>query len=73
MLDEAIAQNALITSVAIEEGTEVGLEHESHPIWLAVIRSKKALKPEERRRLAEWLRVRLQVDSVEIIFRDKPE
>ncbi|GAB4438707.1 MAG: DUF389 domain-containing protein [Turneriella sp.] len=68
VLNEARTQFAGITGVTIEEATEVLSDQDSRPLWIAVIRSEKLLPPSVQRRMREWLRVRLQLDTVGVFF-----
>ncbi len=68
VFNELRTQFSTVTGVAIEEGTEIVAEDEQRPIWLASIRTEKPLDKTEKQRLQEWLRVRLQAESISVIF-----
>jgi uncharacterized hydrophobic protein (TIGR00271 family) len=68
VLSEARTQFSGIIGITIEEGTEVTADENVQPHWIAVIRTSRVLSAAEKRRMREWLRIRLQVDSVSVLF-----
>jgi uncharacterized hydrophobic protein (TIGR00271 family) len=68
LFNEARTQFATVTGMAVAQDVEVVNENDSDSIWIALIRSAKRLPAAEQRRIREWLRVRLQVDTISVFF-----
>ena len=65
---EIAAQYAGVGEVTLTRGEHVtAADGASSPAIVAIVRSDQALKPQECRRMEQWLQVRLGVDNVTVI------
>lgn len=68
ILAELSAQDIPVSDVALRSATRVGRESEQ-PLWLAHITSERALRPEEKQRIENWLKVRIEADALALSFK----
>ncbi len=67
---ELRTQYASFTSLVLQQGT-VNTDSASQHVWIAIIESKKTTQPDEKKKIEQWLKVRLKIDQLKIYFENK--
>ncbi len=70
ILAELRVQYPSIVSCVVQKVTNTG-ESDQNIIWLSVITSDKKISEIEQRRIADWLKVRIQTDQINVYFEEK--
>ena len=67
IFNELVAQGIQVNDIALRAATRVGRAKEA-PLWLVHITTAQPLRSEEKMRIKDWLKVRIEADALAISF-----
>lgn len=71
LLSELQVQYTAVTAIAIAQARSIGSPSAMEDLWLVLVQSSEPVAIELRRRIRDWLRVRLNAADLEVTFRSE--
>lgn len=71
LLSEIQVQYTAVTAIAIAQARSIGSPGAMEDLWLVLVQSSEPVAIEFRRRIRDWLRVRLNAADLEVTFRSE--